>query len=1079
MKTLIQNRQWGPLSRIINSLFSLVVLHSKDPGITYYVGAAAPAMRIQGHMYARLMRQSEHFWFVSDGKYGRGYESLTDGQKSLVHRFHRILLRESKLVNVNQDITNRPKIGEIEDGELVVSASEEYLSAVFIGPNGLAPERCLRFIHEDDPSRNQLRGVVLGSRQSISEDNALWEPMMYPVFNPRSQQRFCHRTYFPLTQNSTRSRPMTLVAYLRSVILQEKTFWFSSRLAQQFILDGWSRNEQLMVKYFSSPAFQRKYRASLSRSMGGRHVSTAKIYLPSNFSGTSLYCQRNYHDAQFIAACEGNSHLFITMTANPFWPEILELLPEGQTACDRPDIIARVFRQKVAQLLARLNEPRYLHEAHLGAQWIVYTIEWQQGGLPHIHLAVRLLLDNQVAPMTTTHEQLRLMREMVSAKMPPEGTFEYHLVRTYMIHAHPCLHCVRRRRDGSMGCRFYFPKVSSEYSRVDNKGFPIYERGPGDTWVVPHNMKLLKEFVCHMNVEWTLHSQFIGYLFKYINKGVDSSGVKISHQDNEIAAFRAARVLSVSEAIWRILGYSINYKMPYVVICKIRLPFLRAGDCDRDIAESVMRADDERPFELPPPDFQDEETNSNGYMDDIDENVNQADNSDDPANDMSEIWKDPLTRYFMREKGLDLTYTVFNQWWYMPKGRYEERVPREWRNRDDFYEDVAGNIWKKRVKPILARMPWVPPRFGELHYLRLLLHHMPATSFDDLRGAYRSFRESAIAHGLVAADQEAIYVLKDAMTMGFPGTSLRRLFCSLLTTIEGVCDVWTHDDIRNALRNDFVPSEMRNENWPIHCIDTLCVMDLCVLFSDLEKGDLVPKLSKLNLPMVPINGPELLKISAELPEGFPLIIRFGEIIGVDLQQRVSIPLLEAEIRKYRANANDEYTEEELADRITSLNLGQRVIYQSMMDMFMAQERMTVNVTGHARTLLHVDAPAGCGKTYLCSTFAAYLRRQGHIVLNCAATGIAALNFYFGRTVHSLFQIPIEKDADILDGPQLESSLFEVLRREKKQTNARIELLKASRVIILDEVSMLHRDVLGAVDNLLRAIILTYTLVFGN
>ena len=456
-------------------------------------------MRVQGHLYARLMKTSEHFWFVVDAKYGRGYDNLSDAQRSMVHRFHRILLRESRLVHVNQDFTNRPRMTEVDAGNLIVSASDDYLSAVYIGPAGLAPERCLRGLDEEDDDRPR-NGVVLSSRQTIRDDSPLWEPLMYPVFNLRSSTRWAKRMYFPLIRTFS-TRPMTLIAYLRSVILHEKSFWHSSRLAQQFILDCWSRNEQMMAQYWRRADFQQKLRNSLARVTGGRGgPSTGKIFMPSSYAGSSRYCQRNFHDAQFIAACEGICHLFVTMTANPHWAEVQALLPEGHSASDRPDIIARVFSDKVAQFLVRLNTPGYLHPAHLGASWIVYTIEWQQGGLPHVHLAVRLLLDEAIAPMTTNHDHLHFMRQIVSARMPPEGTVEHHLVRAFMVHGHPCMHCVRRRKDGSMGCRF-FPKPASETSRVDNKGFPVYERGPQDAWVVPHNLKFLVEFKCHFNTE--------------------------------------------------------------------------------------------------------------------------------------------------------------------------------------------------------------------------------------------------------------------------------------------------------------------------------------------------------------------------------------------------------------------------------------------------------------------------------------------------------------------------------------------------------------------------------------------------
>ena len=46
---------------------------------------------------------------------------------------------------------------------------------------------------------------------------------------------------------------------------------------------------------------------------------------------------------------------FITMTCNPKWPEITSELNKGQTAQDRPDIVARVFKQKKDQLMQDLK----------------------------------------------------------------------------------------------------------------------------------------------------------------------------------------------------------------------------------------------------------------------------------------------------------------------------------------------------------------------------------------------------------------------------------------------------------------------------------------------------------------------------------------------------------------------------------------------------------------------------------------------------------------------------------------------------------------------------------------------------
>lgn len=92
--------------------------------------------------------------------------------------------------------------------------------------------------------------------------------------------------------------------------------------------------------------------------------------------------------------------LFITMTANLNWPEIQEALLEfenedggdpdqphrKQTAADRPDIMACVFNQKMKHLLKRIKKDKIFGEV----SGMVYTVEFQKHGLPHMHLLLFL-----------------------------------------------------------------------------------------------------------------------------------------------------------------------------------------------------------------------------------------------------------------------------------------------------------------------------------------------------------------------------------------------------------------------------------------------------------------------------------------------------------------------------------------------------------------------------------------------------------------------------------------------------------------------------------------------------------------
>eukprot|EP00973_Karenia_brevis_P004800 659797-Karenia_brevis.AAC.1 len=47
----------------------------------------------------------------------------------------------------------------------------------------------------------------------------------------------------------------------------------------------------------------------------------------------------------------GKPDLFVTMTANPSWPEIVSNLRPGKTAANRPDLTTRVFKLKLRALM--------------------------------------------------------------------------------------------------------------------------------------------------------------------------------------------------------------------------------------------------------------------------------------------------------------------------------------------------------------------------------------------------------------------------------------------------------------------------------------------------------------------------------------------------------------------------------------------------------------------------------------------------------------------------------------------------------------------------------------------------------
>ena len=104
-------------------------------------------------------------------------------------------------------------------------------------------------------------------------------------------------------------------------------------------------------------------------------------------------------------------------------------------------------------------------------------------------------------------------------------------------------------------------------------------------------------------------------------------------------------------------------------------------------------------------------------------------------------------------------------------------------------------------------------------------------------------------------------------------------------------------------------------------------------------------------------------------------------------------------------------------------------------------------------LFFIHAAGGCGKTFLCNTIAAEVRRRGQVALCMASSGIAALLLDGRRTSHLCFKIPMPVLEDSVAGLKRGSYMFQVIQQTK--------------VIIWDEVSMQHKYDIDAVNQCLR------------
>ena len=204
-----------------------------------------------------------------------------------------------------------------------------------------------------------------------------------------------------------------------------------------------------------------------------------RIILPSSFVGSERFMTQLFQDAMAICRTYGKPDIFYTMTANPNWPEIQDNLlwevPPGpganhqrrrQKATDRPDIVACIFEQRKNAALKDIQNGLFGR-----VQAMVYTIEFQKRGLPHMHLLIFLHPDDKIYDANQVDN-------IVSAQLP-DPTLEpllYQTITNCMLHG-PCgaekpnTPCMVDGR-----CSKRYPKQFNENTVYGENGYPQYAR---------------------------------------------------------------------------------------------------------------------------------------------------------------------------------------------------------------------------------------------------------------------------------------------------------------------------------------------------------------------------------------------------------------------------------------------------------------------------------------------------------------------------------------------------------------------------------------------------------------------------
>ncbi|GMG25363.1 unnamed protein product [Ambrosiozyma monospora] len=364
----------------------------------------------------------------------------------------------------------------------------------------------------------------------------------------------------------TRSSDGTLVDPANPQSNRYASIHLAGRLFQEFVCDVWCTIEQNDLNFLRQR--QNQYRAELQSGIMDAIANDTPldeigqaVVLPSSHTGSVRNMRDHFFNSMVLVREFGSPSFFITMTCNPRWPDIINNIPRGQNATDRPDIVARVFKKKLDALIAELTNNAM--GTYRGRCWVV---EYQKRGLPHAHILLWVTGVDLTNPA--------IVDQFISAEIPHDDEVLANIVLKHQMH-----NCTPKcRPDEFSKCSKHFPKPYSTETAVNPDSYALPRRrnaaAGGDdrnSLVVPYNPYLSRLFDCHLNVEVCFGIKAVKYIHKYLHKGQDRCWVDVNAQNDEIQAHLDSRYVSSMEAAYRIFMFPTHNLMPSVMTLQVHL----------------------------------------------------------------------------------------------------------------------------------------------------------------------------------------------------------------------------------------------------------------------------------------------------------------------------------------------------------------------------------------------------------------------------------------------------------------------------------------------------------------------------
>ena len=195
------------------------------------------------------------------------------------------------------------------------------------------------------------------------------------------------------------------------------------------------------------------------------------------------------------------------------------------------------------------------------------------------------------------------------------------------------------------------------------------------------------------------------------------------------------------------------------------------------------------------------------------------------------------------------------------------------------------------------------------------------------------------------------------------------------------------------------------------------------------------------------------KLSLEVAESFVLEKLKDQLnrSGSDLKQfnlpepNIVQPNTTPRIILSETNFDREILLKQARENVDKMNLEQKDFFQSVLE----------SVNRESGFLFCLNAPGGTGKSFILNALLDGLRGDGYVALATASSGVASKELHNGTTIHSRFKVPINIQS---------TSMCSF-----NASDATGKLIKMTKLIIIDEMTMSHKYVYEAMDRSIREV----------